>query len=906
MRETMMRRSSIEDGNEEDDLPLGKSGKLPMIGSRARPDMRNGMGHTRMISGSEDDFIMVSVSPVKGTGGNADQARMGARQISSERMRTSSSRTRMSSNSEADIDLILNREGSPTPAACGMAIATGKLSLMEEAALGSSGGMPSMTPMKRPSGIDHAPQLPHLDLDGRFDPNPFDSPVRPPPGYSRSLRPSQSTMFNNGMPTSSAKSILTRARSDSTRVEDCEGSSPSPDSVRQGQGSWIKRSKASSSVSTLPSPALGGFGEGSLFSPQRMGVRSRAVTTSSEKSDMSSSPPPPDTPIQRGANVSKLAQSRSLGRSGIPPPRFSIASSSSSRSSVAGPSATSIGGLPKSKSTGTKAVLDAGNSVFLSPAKRAEVAAWSSSKPLRPDGTQARTMEPGSIDKPRPYSESTVDREHELERERERQRDMDAETIFGSGKKAISMSDIRMAQPGGPSNGMVGMISLNKENGAKTQANRSIGHRRTGSHHGNTLLFGQKPNVDRPPPSPFQTITNRPHRKTMSDQSNQYNGMSRSYGLKAGLADSGQGGLAGTTGPVPRYGLIPKSTSGSSRSSMESSASTSATNMTTATSSTSLFPDETHFFDDIKPLQAAFDSGDSHIVGRKYKGRDSISSNNSLNSLSEEDDPMTAQSDIPAPSTVTSVFAPKPVRPAYLKRASSCGDDRDVQSHMIETPGMLPLAGSGWPTAFGIDFGASRESLGGGLGTQKPSMPDTPIKKGSFDGTAAAKSLARVGHSTSQPILSTAQFSVMKASGGYASRSSMPPPSNPPFNREVKQLPYSPHNPPARIAPTVIVTHNSSPHSPDSGGPMEQSPTIRVAGRFSESDSQLGLGTDQALPINASKRGPSGLQTGSVRMGLLRRLSSSANSTSSEMEDDENTPTKASTIEKAMLSAERK
>jgi hypothetical protein len=203
--------------------------------------------HARAISGEEDDFIMVSVSPDRGKTRSTTTVKVNHHQ--------------------------------PAESSCGMTIAAEKLSLMED-------GTKHSTSAKANSS--HPPRLPQLDLSSGFDAGTFDSPIRPLPGHSRSLRsiddheehdinlgsPSRSIRHQEPFGTAS-KTFITRARSDSMRREEGDGSSP--DSVRQKQGSWIKRSKGTTNSAIVehnsrPSPGLGKFGEGSLFSPQRMGV----------------------------------------------------------------------------------------------------------------------------------------------------------------------------------------------------------------------------------------------------------------------------------------------------------------------------------------------------------------------------------------------------------------------------------------------------------------------------------------------------------------------------------------------------------------------------------------------------------------------------------------------------------
>lgn len=842
------------------------------------PMTRSKTGHARAISGEDDDdFIMVSVSPQGGKDKRRGRSQAGGQ-----------------------------KQGEPS---CGMAMAAEKLSLVEYG-MNHPSSPSSSTPVK--SSLP--PTLPQLELVSGFDSGAFDSPLRPLPGHSCSLRMDMENTDNNidddhvepnspprrdrqEPPGTASKTFVTRARSDSMRGEEGDGSSP--DSVRQRQGSWIKRSKgttnASNAVDTSPSHAfpsagLGKFGEGSLFSPQRMGMqdfgRTRKMTNGSERSDMSSSPPPPDTPIQRGSHqVHKIRSS--TGISGIPQPRFASMRRPSVPLNIM--SGGSITGLPKSKS-GSGSIsgptCDADNSVFLSPASKT---AWSSSKPIRPveQGSSSRGLLSYGMDKPRPHSGTALDREYEADKE--------AEKIFGSGKKAISMSELRHGPRADPSGSM---FQVNKENQLGMDSPlRPARHRRTGSHHGNQLLFAKPAERTSIPASPFATITNRPHRKTMSVENDHSSVMPRSFGLKAGLADSAKGAIPSTLGGG--YGLIPKSASGSSRSSMESSISNTNTNLTSMTSATSLGFEDPPFFDDVKPLQAAFEAGDSQRVSRKFKGRDSISNTSLKDQILEE----APEVEISVVKKQPPLFAPQPSRPGFLKRASSYANDRDKFS--AETPGLGPAPGSGWPSAFGIDFSAARESLGGASSsrTDRPSMPDTPVKKGSFDGTAAGKSMGRVSHSVSQPTLNTQPlFSAVKAPPLPMQASMAPPLPKLVFNagQPGYNVPPSPMVHGGARPPLVTITTGSSPMSVDSPGVEEASPTVRVS-----SKAPFGAAATSMMPPSVSKTQLAPGAPSSVRMGLLRRLSSSAASASSEMSEDENTPTKIRIGEPDMLAAQR-
>lgn len=388
--------------------------------------------------------------------------------------------------------------------------------------------------------------------------------------------------------------------------------------------------------------------------------------------------------------------------------------------------------------------------------------------------------------------------------------------------------------------------------------------------------------------------------------------LSRSHGLKSGLAASASTAGAG----------VPKSLSTDSHASTASSA---------ASSSTALTVPDVHMFDDVKPLAAAFEDS-AGPVSRKFKPRDSgvgfadgavaaagqpgvfpvaivpIKQGDGNGAAPPPQSKMALRS-----GTGGSALSIKPVRPQLLKRASSCGDERQSP---VETPGLNPLGGSAWPTRFGLDFMASAQAANASA-DGKPSMPDTPVKRHAFSlggatSTAAAqgKPHDRVSQSVSQPSL--AQSHLM------STRKPAPPlPTHP-----KDFIPaYKPTCSFGRPAPSggspMQVSSSSSPmeSSPSKPGPSliftavsPDSPIRRKS--ICEVSPTVALGTaGRAQILGAGPRRPSLVNAGAsrqnVRMGLLRRLSTGVNSGSSEVSEGENTPTKKGSTQTEMLAPGR-
>lgn len=323
--------------------------------------------------------------------------------------------------------------------------------------------------------------------------------------------------------------------------------------------------------------------------------------------------------------------------------------------------------------------------------------------------------------------------------------------------------------------------------------------------------------------------------------------ISRSFGQKSGLALSLS---PGSLGPLPDF-----STSNSSLSSVSSAAYTPPPS--------AFSPAEPPIFEDVKPLQEAFTSA-AGTVSRRFKPRDS-----GVSMGEEEVKPIIK---IPPPSAMKLSIRPR--RPAMLKRTSSMGDEPHIQD--CETPSIGPGQHSGWPAAPSFDFlgdGAVGVGLGFAQTDQKPSMPDTPVKKQSY-----ASNRQRVSHSMSQPEMSTA--TTPPKTLGESTKGNLPTaPRMPPPSMKKPQM-HTAHLGSARTPTDVVhvtLTAISSPDSPSAMGTDGSSPSIRGVGHGTVKGT-LGVGSRKGHPTVS-------------RVGLLRRQSSGMAS-SDESGGEENTPTK--------------
>lgn len=309
--------------------------------------------------------------------------------------------------------------------------------------------------------------------------------------------------------------------------------------------------------------------------------------------------------------------------------------------------------------------------------------------------------------------------------------------------------------------------------------------------------------------------------------------ISRSFGQKSGLALS--------LTPSPGLGVLPDLASNSSLSSL------STANMTPPASAFS--PAEPPIFEDVRPLAEAFETTNS-TVSRKFKPRDSGVS------MGEEDKPQRKL--IPPPSVYRPALG-RPRRPPMLKRTSSMGDERPA----LETPSITPNMQSGWPGAAPtgpvqpFDFlGESGAGLAFNKSEQRPSMPDTPVKKHSYGHSHGGGPFGhRVSQSMSQPSLSSDALPPLGESTKPNVPIHPPPTARKPAPSAIK-------------VPHLMLTTTSSPDSPSAMDQDQPSPTVRM-GPVSSATTLV------AAP-------PS-------RVGMLRRTSSGANSSESE---EESTPTK--------------
>jgi hypothetical protein len=788
----------------------------------------------------DDDFIMVSVSPIPAKGASRSGKEndnigtgnlFGIRQDVIPRRPLKNQRSLSHVRNTSDGQQT-GRAGSPglSSTACGMAQAAERLSLMET------------------DGMDDPLALGARKTSASADPFASNSPVRQVLGQSRSL----------------GKALLSRTRSG---VEDDGGSSP--DSVRRKGGSWIKRSKATtfSSVTNPPIKRLETtdtsissmdsiYADMNVSSQGSPGGRHRRNTSEEDSLMMSSSPPAPDTPIHiRNASGTSTARPGPL-RPSVPQPRFPPPSTIKTHA-------------------WRVASMDADYQVspFLSP------------KPQLPVPSQRNTAQDFSHQgEEKEEATYTMSLNNVAVTPAYRRPSLPhADSLFGgtglsATKKTASMGELQHGGRGKENH--MKRPSLGNSP-ARIGSLYGLAHNRSRKSASGTSLHDQSqmPRANLPR-SQAGSLSgwNHPHRRTTSGESsipavpsglaNVSNPMSRSHGLKSGLSDSVQSGLGGLN--AAKFG-------NAARRSSLASVSTDPTINEEPTS---------RAFEEVKPLQTAFDAHEGQLVTRKFKARDSGIG------FQQDSIPGGFQSRVSKPHG-TSILVPstiKPVRPGLLKRASSCGDERSSSSQPPErTPLEGPNPSSMWPTAFGFDFG--RASLGSTV-EEKPSMPDTPVKKGSFGaGADAGAKTARVGQSISHPILPTASlFSVMRPSVKSKSRASAIPP----------QPTFTTTDPAGRTSSVTAIAaspawkstvgNTSSPISPSNpyGAPCS-SPTVRV--------SLKGTGTvgtvERTVPAIATS-------SESVRMGVLRRLSSGGAS-GSEMSEDEGTPTKASGAETSML-----
>ncbi|WVO17133.1 hypothetical protein L204_104823 [Cryptococcus depauperatus] len=334
--------------------------------------------------------------------------------------------------------------------------------------------------------------------------------------------------------------------------------------------------------------------------------------------------------------------------------------------------------------------------------------------------------------------------------------------------------------------------------------------------------------------------------------------MSRSFGAKS-LALS----LTPNLGRLPDF-----SHSNSSLSSL------STTNLTPPAISFS--PAEPPIFENVKPLQEAFEQENEKTVSRKFKPRDSGVSMGDDESLSRP------RVFFP-PSSVRKPNLRQARRPAMLKRTSSMGDERDV-----ETPGIDSVCQNGWPAAQVPPFGFLGDSaIGLDLGNKsetKPLMPETPVKKQAFK--------SGVGHSVSHPTLGSGSLIGDMDMDGPLENShkvnlsafqrkslNMPPPS-------IKKPQFSAmrRRPGTSELPKLTFTTSSSPAVTED----EQSPTVRFGGSSAQKEFRKSLNLSGVAEGDREQLDVSG-QTGSIV---------------SDSEEIDGTPTKIMDV-RGVLTADR-
>lgn len=344
-----------------------------------------------------------------------------------------------------------------------------------------------------------------------------------------------------------------------------------------------------------------------------------------------------------------------------------------------------------------------------------------------------------------------------------------------------------------------------------TNALRRGSKDRTGLPQKKTVSLGDM-QVDKMNDSPFGAAfmharkarsslgnTGRHRRTSITDRNEQ--SISRSMGHKSGLSLSLAGGL-----PPPEL----------------SHSNTSISSLSTSSSSTTPPITSTPRFEDVKPNPEVFEAASSGFsLKQKFRPRDSLGSNASFD-----------EQKMPPPSVIRPSTMSKSqslLIGSSVKRARSLGGQSAL--------GGKPIEGKPDPSQHdGFDFYDGVSGFGFQPLDEKPSMPDTPVKRHSFTHHGSA---SRLSLSNSLPAMAAAADLSM-GSG------MMPPPST-------------------RKPPALVVTMTSSPGD--------------------ETD------TDQSSPSNrlGSSKKPTSLKEKRASLGLLRRVSDSTEGLSSE---EDSTPTK--------------
>ncbi|ORX40486.1 kinase-like domain-containing protein [Kockovaella imperatae] len=378
--------------------------------------------------------------------------------------------------------------------------------------------------------------------------------------------------------------------------------------------------------------------------------------------------------------------------------------------------------------------------------------------------------------------------------------DCDA-TKSGSDAKASSHRARSSTDAQRPLLGQKKAISLDALHKTAEDKNEPFGH------HPQPSFLGKKSR----PPSAGSTSVHRAHKRHNSGDHHGLGSISRSTGQKSGLALT----------------LTPaNSTEFASSSSLSSTSSFS--------------PAEPPIFEDVKPLAEAFENSAGTLL-RKFKPRDS-------GVAMDDPSPLLRVAPPAKPPPLT-----RPKRPAMLKRTSSMGDERvSCQTPSITGPSMA----SGWPTpnAFGF-LGETAKNLSF-KGDQKPSMPDTPVKRNAYGHMRTGSRGSSLG---GLPIAKASSQPTIEITTDMTGTSV-----------DTKPLLKTP-------VPAVTLTITSSPETP-----MEvdvSSPTVRLG--------------PQGLPPHAS-HDPSPSKVAG-RMDLLRVH---AGGSSSDCSEDEGTPTKGGASER--------
>ncbi|EIW72215.1 hypothetical protein TREMEDRAFT_66766 [Tremella mesenterica DSM 1558] len=462
------------------------------------------------------------------------------------------------------------------------------------------------------------------------------------------------------------------------------------------------------------------------------------------------------------------------------------------------------------------------------------------------------------------------------------QQNQEVSNTSGAGSRIPRLSASHALRPRSSVEAQKALPTLTQKKAASLGEIQSMSNKDEPFGSSSTIPFSASlPKKSRPGSMSLTVAPGRAHKRMNSGEHSSFgvNGaagigsISRSFGQKNGLALSLSPGL----GHLPEL-----STSNSSITSM------SATTTVSTPPLSSFSPMEPPIFENVKPLQEAFQSSTA-TVSRKFKPRDSgvaMEDQSQSSTVSAKYPPnpsairnpfATNTNNSPAmdiggktmgPPSMLRINTRPPRRPSMLKRTSSMGDERP-QPQEVETPSVASSMQSGWPGAFGFlgDVGA-QIALPISHGDPKPSMPGTPVKKSAY--------APRVTHSRSHPTLPSESESISEGLNGQVPLGDSTRHNMPPVTRLVP--PSTTKKPFGHLKGTGLALRTAAMEmdsSPERDGSDPASPTARLA------------------PVSAIRIGGMSQPTGTVilsRVGTLERMDEAMGAES----DDEVTPTKKS------------